>query len=342
MRVRLFAISAIVVWSGMAVADPVTKLIPNPPTAVTKAQPDSVDELKVFQKHVRNVIDKVIPCTVCLQISGASGSGVIVSPDGLIMTAGHVSGEPGKEVAIFIQGHSKPVKGITLGFNPGVDSGMVKITDKGEYPYTEVSSSGELKEGQWVICTGHPGGIKKDRPPVVRVGKIGKLDFNPPGERGYFIQTDCTLVGGDSGGPLFDMNGRVIGIHSRIGNTPGVGASIAQNMHVPTDKFIEEWDGLVKSEVLGVTPYLGVSVAENAKPCKVDSVTPNSPASRAGVKDGDIITSLAGKEVGSYQEFMKALNETKARSEVTIEVTRGGETKTLRVTIGWRQGFRNR
>src|SRR5205823_6647096 len=95
MRLRLFALAAIVLCSGMSVAaEPVTKLIPNPPTAVTKSQPDSVDELKVFQKHVRDVIDKVIPCTVCLQIGGASGSGVIVSNDGLIMTAGHVSGEP--------------------------------------------------------------------------------------------------------------------------------------------------------------------------------------------------------------------------------------------------------
>ena len=247
MRVRLFPLVVTAIFSAVAVAaEPVTRLIPAPPPAVTKPQPESVDELKVFQKHVRAVVDKVIPCTVCLQVGGASGSGVIVSSDGLILTAGHVSGEPGKKIAVLLYGRSKPVEGITLGFNPGVDSGMVKITEKGEYPYTELAPSSDLKQGTWVICTGHPGGIKKDRPPVVRVGKIGNPRFNPPGERGTFIQSDCTLVGGDSGGPLFDMEGRVIGIHSRIGDNPRVGSPIAQNMHVPSDRYTEEWDALRK------------------------------------------------------------------------------------------------
>jgi serine protease Do len=337
MRIRLLALAAAVIWTGAALAaDPVTKLIPAPPAVVAKAQPESVEELKIFQKHVRDVIDKVIPCTVCLQVGGASGSGVIISPDGLILTAGHVSGEPGKKIAVLIQGHSKPLEGITLGFNPGVDSGMVKITEKGDYPFTEVGSSGELKEGQWVICTGHPGGIKKDRPPVVRVGKVGKPLYNPPGEGGTFIQTDCTLVGGDSGGPLFDMEGRVIGIHSRIGNGPG-GPSIAQNMHVPSDRFKDEWDGLVKGEILGVSPYLGVLMQEGAKDCKLGRVTPNSPAARGGLKEGDIVLKFAGKDVANYDELVKMIGEAKPNSEVTIEVKRGEEKKEIKVKIGWRQ-----
>lgn len=337
MRIRLLAL-AVASWAGIAfAAEPASKLIPAPPTAVTKAQPESVAELKTFQKHVHDVIDKVIPCTVCLQVGGASGSGVIVSNDGIILTAGHVSGEPGKKVAIFIHGRSKPVDGITLGFNPGIDSGMVKITEKGDYPYTEVAPSRDLKEGTWVVSTGHPGGIKKDRPPVVRVGKIGKPSYNPPGEGGTFIQTDCTLVGGDSGGPLFDMEGRVIGIHSRIGNTPGVGASIAQNMHVPSDRYTEEWDALMKGEVLGVDPYLGVIMQEGAKDCKLGRVTPNSPASRAGLKEGDIVKKWGGKEISNYDEMLKTLAATKPHAEVTLEVKRGDETKEIKVKIGYRQ-----
>src|SRR5205807_4246056 len=94
----------------------------------------------------------------------------------------------------------------------------------------------------WCVVTGHPGGFRPGRSPVVRVGRILELNLTSP--RAY-LRTDCTLVGGDSGGPLFDMHGRVIGIHSRIGG------SITANLHVPVDTYRETWDRLVKGERWG-------------------------------------------------------------------------------------------
>lgn len=331
MRVRLLA-SVAMLWAGIAVANPVTTTIPTVPTSVTKTQPESVDDLKSFQKHVRDVIDKVIPTTVCLQVGMSSGSGVIVSKDGLVLTAGHVSGEPGKKITIIMHDGEK-VDGITLGMDPGIDSGLVKITGKlkgdRELPYTEIASSKELKEGGWVICTGHPGGKKKDRPPVVRVGKIGNPKFVPP-EGGLFVQSDCTLVGGDSGGPLFDMTGKVIGIHSRIGGP------IAQNLHVPSDRYREAWDGLVKGDILGVSPYLGVAMEEGAKECKLGRVTFNAPAAKAGLQVGDIITKFDGKAVATYDDMVKMLAAAKPLSEVTVEVKRGKDIKEMKVKVGYR------
>jgi serine protease Do len=265
---------------------------------------------------------------VCLQVGGASGSGVIVSKDGLIMTAGHVSGEPGKKIRVILH-DGRRVDGVTLGFDPKVDSGMAKITTDGEWPYTDVAPSDELKQGQWVVSTGHPGGWKKDRAPVVRVGRIGNPRFGPP-EGGHFVQSDCTLVGGDSGGPLFDMQGRVIGIHSRIGGP------IAQNLHVPSDEYRGNWDALVKSEILGVSPYLGVTMEEGAKDCKLGRITPDRPAARAGLKVGDVITKFAGQEVATYDDMLKLLQKQKPLSEVTLQVKRGDEVKELKVKIGWR------
>jgi serine protease Do len=338
MRIHLLLSAAATLWTGVALADPVSRSIPAPPTAITKSLPESLDDLKLFQKHVHSVTDKVIPCTVCLRVGGASGSGVIVSKDGLILTAGHVSGEPGKKIkAILYDG--RQVNAVTLGFDPVIDSGMVKITDEGEWPYTEIASSKNLKPGAWAICTGHPGGWVKDRPPVVRVGKIGNPNFVPPfPERpgGLFVQSDCALVGGDSGGPLFDMDGRVIGIHSRIGDHPGVGASIAQNMHVPSDRYKETWDSLVKGEILSASPYLGVGMEEGAKECKLGRVTENAAAAKAGLKAGDIITKFGGKPVASYDEMVKLLKEYKPLAEVTLEVKRGEEVKEFKVKIGWR------
>ena len=74
MRIRLLASAAAVLWAGVVVADPVSKSIPIPPTSITKLQPDSIDDLKLFQKHVHDLVEKVIPCTVCLQVGGASAA----------------------------------------------------------------------------------------------------------------------------------------------------------------------------------------------------------------------------------------------------------------------------
>jgi serine protease Do len=337
--------------AGFAVAaDSVSKAVPEPPSAATKPdRPVSVEELKAIQSQVRAVTDHVIPATVCLQVGAASGSGVIVSEDGLILTAGHVvAGKPGRDLTV-VMPDGKRYKGKVLGFDPKADSGMARITDKGpndgKWPYAEIAPSKELKGGQWVIATGHPGGFKPGRPPVVRVGRIGRTSMGTDGST--FVQTDCTLVGGDSGGPLWDMHGRVIGIHSRIGQP------INQNLDVPTDKYTDAWDALKSETVLNVTPFLGVGMAEDAKECRLGRVTPNGPAAQAGLKAGDVIVKFAGKDVSSYDEMVKLLKDQKPYAEVAIEVKREVkpdkktaddddddapkfEKKEFKVTIGYR------
>jgi serine protease Do len=320
---RPLALLGALLWAGLALADPAAKSIPEPPAAVTKAAPESIDDLKAFQEQTRAVLDKVIPATVCLRVGQASGSGVIVSKDGLILTAGHVSGEPGKKIKVVLH-DGKTVEGETLGFGPAIDSGMVKITGGGEWPFVEVGAAKDLKTGQWVIATGHPGGYKKGRSPVVRVGRVGTRSDT-------VVQTDCTLVGGDSGGPLFDMTGKVVGIHSRIG------MPIAANIHVPSDTYKETWDDLVKGEIVGVSPYFGVTQDDMAKDCKLAAVTPRSPAAEAGIKAGDVITRFAGKDVASYDDMVKVLQAQKPLAQVPVEVLRGDEVKELKVKIGWRR-----
>jgi hypothetical protein len=191
---------------------------------------------------VQKVLKKVMPAVVGVRVGPGQGSGVIIREDGTILTAGHVSGKPKKD-AVIIMTTAKTHKGTTLGQNKGIDSGMLKIDEEGKYPFLDMGKSAELKKGQWVVAIGHPGGFRPNRTPVVRVGRILYADKN-------VIRTDCTLVGGDSGGPLFDMQGRVIGIHSRIG-----GLAISENMHVPVDIYRKEWDKLAAGESFG--PPLG-------------------------------------------------------------------------------------
>ena len=205
---------------------------------------------------------------------------------------------------------------------------MIQITDKGEWPFVEMGNSADLKRGQWCLAVGQPGGYRKGRTPPVRLGRV--LD---PGKRA--IRTDCTLVGGDSGGPLFDMQGRVIGIHSRIGGP------ITNNIHVPVDTYRETWDRLVKAEVIGAPapmggPFVGVRGDLEADDCRIIRVVPESPADKAGLKTDDIVKTFDGKKIGGFEDFVDAVRKKKVGDEVALEVQRGKETVTLKLKLAKR------
>jgi serine protease Do len=297
------------------------------PPVFDKVTPDSIDDLKEMEKHVKSLLDKLIRCTVCIedrhgpgQVS--SGSGVIVSEDGIILTAGHVSGEPGREVTIILS-DGKRLKGKTLGANDDIDSGMVKITEAGKYPFVEIGKSADMKKGMWCLCIGHPGGHKTGRPPVVRLGRILEA-------KGTYLRSDCSIVGGDSGGPLFDMQGRVIGINSRIG------PSITANIHVPADTFRETWDRLVSSEYWGgsTRPYYGIGLDQIDKDCKIVEVMKDSPAEKAGLKVDDIIKKFDGKDIVDVKELRDLFKKKRPGQNVVFEVLRGKESMKLKLTVG--------
>src|SRR5262249_28543431 len=154
----------------------------------------------------------------------------------------------------------------------------------------------------------------------VRLGRVQLANNN-------LITTDCTLVGGDSGGPLFDMEGRVIGIHSRIG------MMITANIHVPVDTYRETWDRLVASEVWGnrigggggrrrgqdsAKPgYLGVRGSEESDRAVISEVVPESPAEKAGVKVGDVILKFNDQPIREFQDLVEQVGKKKSGDEVT-------------------------
>lgn len=213
---------------------PVSAFADQPPADATSV-PGSIAELKELEAKVKELASKVTACTVGIRLGTSNGSGVIVSEDGLVMTAGHVARKPDQAVTIILP-DGKTVKGKTLGVFRSADAGLIKITEKGKWSFAEKRPAMDLEVGAWCIAVGHPLGYRDKRPPVVRIGRILNITKN-------VIQSDCPLVGGDSGGPLFDLDGRVIGINSRIGG------SVLQNFHVPINIFRENWDRLVKGEM---------------------------------------------------------------------------------------------
>ncbi len=191
--------------------------------------PETVADLKAIERHTRRVSQQAVSCTVAIRRESAVGSGVIVSSSGYVLTAAHVAGAPGSGVAIILA-DGRTLGGKTIASRREMDVGIIRITREPgtepaeKWPHAPLGHSSSLRDGQWCIATGHPGGYRQGRKPIVRIGRVLK-HFKST------ITTDCTLVGGDSGGPLFDLSGRIIGIHSRIGG------SLTVNVHVPIDVF---------------------------------------------------------------------------------------------------------
>ena len=284
--------------------------------------PTSIEQLRLMETRFKELSEKLFPATVNIQVGQSQGSGVVVSGDGYILTAAHVIGGPGK-VARVVFPDGKRYQAETLGVNVGpIDSGMLKIKNKkGEFfPYIDLGVSNELKAGQWVMAVGHPGGRDAKRGLVTRVGRIVNA-------KASVLLTDCTLVGGDSGGPLIDMNGKLIGIHSRIGR------SLIDNLHVPVDQYSENWDKLAQGLLLHKRPYLGISMEGETN--KIKKVTEKKAADKAGVKDGDVLTKIGEFEIESRADIPKAIKELGLlpRQKIKITVLRDGEEKQLALTV---------
>ncbi len=145
------------------------------------------------------------------------------------------------------------------------------------------------------------------------------------------IRTDCALVGGDSGGPLFDLDGKVIGIHSRIGDRMTI------NLHVPVDTYRATWNRLAKGEVWGGKkrgPYIGVQLNEDDRECRIVKVDKGSPAEKAGLQADDVVVRFGKDPVEDLEDLLTLIAKHKPGDEVPIRVRRGKEILNLKVVIG--------
>ena len=287
--------------------------------------PESLDQLRDMETRFQKLTEQLMPATVNIQMGASQGSGVVVTEDGYILTAAHVIGRPNQKARIiFPDGRKFQAK--TLGVNSGrIDSGMLKIInpENKSFPYVQLGISETLKLGQWVMAIGHPGGIDESRGLVTRVGRIVSA-------REHVIRTDCTLVGGDSGGPLFDMNGQLIGIHSRIGQR------LSDNYHVPVDQYSDNWDKLADGLILNGRPSLGFDVVGQSNVTK--SVKAKSAAAKAGLKVGDAIVKIEDKDVADKAQMVAAISELKLlpNQKITIRIKREDEEQDLDFVVGKR------
>lgn len=297
-----------------------------------------INELKSLQTKIGAVVKKVLPATVSLfsAKSGASGSGVIVSKEGLVLTAGHVV--RGAEEMTLIFPNGKQARGKVLGANYTRDSAMIQILDKaptGGWPYAETGYSKKLSTGDLVLALGHAGGFDPVRTPPVRFGRLIARGPNK------FFSTDCALIGGDSGGPLFDLEGHVVAIHSSIG------ISLASNNHASIEGFRDDWKKLLKGDTWGRlggnsldnpdAPVLGIMTGESERGgIGIRHVFEGGPASKAGLRAGDIIRNINGRAIPNLRVLHAAIAQHKAGDSIKVRVTRDEDSLTRTIKLGRR------
>ena len=309
------------------------------PGVFRRPSPTSITDLRNIETRVKDVVSKVSPAVVSVLLGGnggalISGSAVIISADGLVLTAAHVAEVPNRKVT-FLFPDGRTANGLTLGTDHDVDAGLMRITDAGPWPFAPVGDLTDARLGDWVVALGHPGGFDPKRPVVARLGRlIIKTD--------RMLQTDCTLLSGDSGGPLFDASGRVIGIHSSIST------NAEQNFHVPISAYVQDWPRLAAGENWGTRPANvvggrgggrgGPSATATAVSggVRIDTVNPNGRAQRVQLQVGDIVVKFNGQPVTSAPEFLAAFAATEEKLTVTIR--RGEQQMDLEYTPNTNQG----
>lgn len=302
---------------------------------------EGVPDLKGREEKVRAMVPRVMPCVVAVisadEDKPGSGSGVIVSKDGLILTAAHVTQATGNRLTIIFP-DGRRVKGTALGANRGTDAGMARIDEPGEWPWVEMGSSDLLRLGDWVVALGHPGGYSSERRPPVRLGRVWRRDLDGA------LFSSCPLIGGDSGGPLFDLAGRVVGIHSSIHG------SVEMNRHVAIDTLRFDWDKLSKDQTWGRVafqsggenrPITGARFDRDSREgVVVEEVFAGLPAAKAGLQVGDVVKRFDGESVATFFAMQRLIGRRQAGEVVPLGVQRGEALIDLQLELGRRPQVR--
>src|SRR6266478_5090633 len=269
----------------------------------------------------------------------ALGSGFIIDSSGLIVTNNHVVGEAGK-VEIILQDNSKYPATI-VGRDPHTDLAVLKIKADKPLPFVGFGDSGATQVGDWVIAVGNPFGLGGS----VTTGIISARGRDiHAGQFDDFLQIDAPINRGNSGGPTFNLNGEVIGINTAIyspsGGSVGIGFALPSDTAKSVVAQLREHGHVTRSwlgvAVQGISPAIAKSLGMNPDQptgALVATVTPNSPAAKAGIKQGDVILSANGHPIKTMHDLPRLVAATPIGQKLELTIRRNGKEMTVAATI---------
>ena len=273
------------------------------------------------------------------------GSGFLISDDGYIVTNNHVisggpRGEAVNEVTVTLF-NRKEYKAKIVGRDPASDLALLKIDASG-LPFVKFAG-GDARVGDWVVAIGNPLGLNS----TVTAGIISAVQRNlgQGGAYDRYIQTDTAINRGNSGGPLFDLKGNVVGINNML--ISPVGANIGVNFAIPADAAIPVIDALRAGQAvergylgIGITPVDEDMAAALGLPKdrgeRIGRIEPGEAGEKAGLKRGDVVTKVNGQEVTPQQTLSYIVARVKPGTRIPLEVIRDGKTMTINAVVGKR------
>ncbi len=273
------------------------------------------------------------------------GSGFLISADGYVVTNNHVVSPGARGASVdsitvtLTNGEEYSAK--LVGRDVATDLAVLKIVGSKSFPFVKFGDSTKARVGDWVVAIGNPYALSG----TVTAGIISAVHRNTGGTYDRFIQTDASINQGNSGGPMFDMNGNVIGINSQIlspsGGNVGIGFAIPSEQAVPIIDTLRK-GGTVRRGYLGVQiSPLGEDMAESLGLAKnrgefVQGVEPGEGAEKAGIKPGDVIVRVNGREVTQDETLSLLVSNQPIGSKVPIDLIRGGKRMSVTAVVGER------
>jgi serine protease Do len=268
------------------------------------------------------------------QLVQGAGSGFIIEPSGVIVTNGHVVGEATRVTVTTQDGTEYPAR--VVGVDELTDIALLRITPRAPLAAVSLGVSANMRVGQWVLAAGNPfglGGSVTSGIVSARGRDIGAGPFDD------FIQTDAPINPGNSGGPLFNMAGEVIGINTAIyspsGASAGIGFAVPSDLARPVVEALLR-DGRVDRGWLGVSVADAEDQGRGRRGAVIMGVERGSPAARAGLRQGDLVTALNGEPVATSRALVRGVAGLPPGETVRLTLNRGGRSQEVAVQIGRR------
>ena len=349
----VFTVLAVVLISASAMArsapesfaNLVEKLLPAvvniSTTATAKQGSGKTPELQQFppgsqfEEFLRDYFDRNRPQQ---RKSTSLGSGFIIDKKGIVITNNHVI-QDADEISVTLQ-NNETLKAEIIGRDPKTDIAVLRVEPKGDLPAVSLGDSDKIRVGDWVVAIGNPYGLGGSVTAGIVSARGRNINSGPYDD---FIQTDASINKGHSGGPLFNMEGEVIGINTMIlspsGGSIGIGFStpskIASGVIGQLIKYGKTRRGWLGVRIQKVTDEIAESLGlKKAEGALVASVTDNSPAAKGGIKAGDVILKFNNRDVKEMRSLPKIVAETEIDKNVNVEVWRDRKKVTTQVDVG--------